>query len=72
MKLEFITKPLRQLQTFVSLRAGRLDRAYTAITILQKYNRIHNDLEAYLWEVAEWGSGIRKDKPNPKDYGVGE
>ena len=28
--------------------------------------------EEYLWEVAEWGSGIREDKPNPQDYGIEE
>lgn len=47
-----------------------LERARAALGILQKYNPLHNDLEAYLLEVGEWGLGQRDDKPDPKNFGV--
>ena len=41
-----------------------------ALEILQKYNRIRNDTEAYLYTVAEWGLGICEKRPIPGDYGI--
>ena len=35
-------------------------RAYEALREINKYNRIHNDLEAYLFDLAEWGMGDEK------------
>lgn len=43
--------------------------AIEALQIINKYNPIHNDLEAYLDLVAEWGMG-KGPKPNPKDFGI--
>lgn len=60
-----------QLDPIVSLRDG-LTNAREALEEIQKYNRIGNDLDAYLYELTEWALGKQKDKPNPKDYGVGE
>ena len=59
------------LETIVSLRDG-LTKACEAILIIEKYNHINNDLQAYLHEIAEWGLGEKSEKPNPKDYGLGE
>jgi len=42
-----------------------------ALEILKKYNRLRNDLEAYLYYVIEWALG-EGPKPNPKDYGIEE
>jgi hypothetical protein len=41
-----------------------------ALEEIKKYNRLRNDLDAYLYEVADWGLGIRKEPPNPEDYGI--
>ncbi len=35
------------------------------------YNRVNNDLEAYLSDLALWGMG-RMPKPDPKSYGIEE
>ena len=40
-----------------------------ALNILQRYNPLHHDLDAYLYEVILWAQG-RAPRPNPKDYGV--
>jgi hypothetical protein len=45
-------------------------RLVEAIGILRKFNPLHHDLDAYLFEVTEWALGKIKDKPNPKDYGI--
>lgn len=41
----------------------------TALLEIKNLNRINNDLEAYLYEVAKWGLG-ESEKPNPVDYGI--
>ena len=45
-------------------------RAIEALEEIKKRNRLRNDLDAYLYEVANWGLGIREDAPDPEDYGV--
>lgn len=45
-------------------------KAVNALKIIQEFNRLHNDKEAYLYEVAEWGLGARRTKPNPEDFGI--
>jgi len=49
----------------------RLDWACDAINILDRYNPLRNDLDAYLHEVAQWGLG-RRLKPKPEDFGIEE
>lgn len=46
---------------------GRLEYA---VEEHRKYNHIHNDLEAYLWEVIEYATGKTQEKPNRDDYGL--
>ena len=41
-----------------------------ALKEIQKYNNLHNDLDTYLFEIAEWGLGIRVIKPSPVDYSL--
>lgn len=47
-----------------------LNKAYEALRELKKYNPLHNDTEAYLFEVAKWGLMERPKRPDPKDYGL--
>lgn len=59
-------------KTFIELEktAKDFDNMEEALNIHQEYNNIGNDLKAYLWEIAEWGLGNKKEKPNPEDYGL--
>lgn len=45
------------------------NREKEALEILKKFNRLRNDLDAYLYEVIEWGLGMAS-KPDPKRFGV--
>ena len=45
-------------------------KATTALEEIQNYNGLRNDLDAYLYEIAEWGLGLREYAPNPDDYGL--
>ena len=51
-------------QPNLDLCQQRIARAAT------EYNHIHNDLEAYLFHVAEWGLGTRGERPDPKSFGL--
>jgi len=44
--------------------------AVYALETIQHYNRVHNDLEAYLYDLAEWGMGKTDTKPDPGSYGL--
>ena len=46
----------------------RWDNATTALKEIQKRNRLRNDLDAYLYEVVNYGLG-NQEKPDPADYG---
>jgi hypothetical protein len=46
------------------------DRAIEALNIIERYNPLRNDLDAYLLEVCKYGLGLREDLPEPKDYGL--
>ena len=50
--------------------AIKLERLEFALNKYQQYNRLRNDLDAYLDSLARWAMGIDKNKPNPSDYGV--
>ena len=52
--------------------AQRIQRITDALNEYQKYNNIHNDLEAYLNVVGEWAlNGVENDKrPDPSNYGL--
>ena len=47
-----------------------LFNAYIAIEEINKFNCIHNDLEAYLYDLASWGIGEIKTRPNPEGFGL--
>lgn len=42
-----------------------------ALEILKKYNRLRNDLDAYLYDVIEWALE-GKLKPDPKNFEIKE
>ena len=48
------------------------EKAIEALQILKRYNRLRNDLEAYLFEIINYGLNFRSEKPNPNDYGIEE
>ncbi|MCK5347542.1 MAG: hypothetical protein KAR20_29235 [Candidatus Heimdallarchaeota archaeon] len=43
-------------------------RAIEALKIIKDHNRLKNDIDAYLHEVALWGLGLREEMPNMEDY----
>lgn len=45
-----------------------LTKAYQALIIIRKFNRLKHDTDAYLYEVTQWGLGEREDKPKLEDY----
>ena len=47
-----------------------LVRAYAALEEINRYNCIHNDSEAYLFDVAEWGMGQSAKLPSAVDFGL--
>jgi hypothetical protein len=53
----------------VALQA-KVARLRAALLILQDYNPLHNDLDAYLIEVADWGLGERDTPPDPEAFGL--
>ena len=58
------------MSTPVSDIVDDLNKAYAALKELNARNPLHNDLEAYLFDVAEWGLGQRDERPDPAFYGL--
>ena len=52
------------------LNEDALERTYTALAEINKHNPIHNDLEAYLFDLAEWGMYKSEKRPLPKSFGL--
>ena len=50
-------------------RFSAKSRARSALIEINKFNRINDDIEAYLFNIAKWGLG-EAEKPDPKDYGI--
>lgn len=50
-------------------KAQLLD-AHKALEEIKKFNRVGNDLDAYLLEVAKFGLGLNETMPEPSDYGL--
>lgn len=49
-----------------------MDKRDEALKIIQAFNGMRNDLDAYLYDIAEWGLGKRKDKPKKEDFGLAQ
>jgi len=57
-------------QTKETVLMTKEEKMEEALRILQLYNPIRNDRDAYLFYVTEWALEERKDKPNPKHFGL--
>lgn len=57
-------------KTFVELEktAKDFDNMEEALKILQSLNPIKNYVDAYLYDIAEWGLGNMEQKPDPSEY----
>ncbi len=49
-----------------------VERLMDALSVIHSHNLRHNDLEAYLYDMGEWGLGRLDERPNPADYGQAE
>lgn len=47
-----------------------MENRFEALKTLLQKNPLRNDLDAYLYEIANWGLGLRKDKPEKEDYAI--
>lgn len=47
-----------------------VEKLKIALAEIRSYNHIRNDLEAYLYQLANWGMEDVKDRPVPSDYGL--
>lgn len=49
-----------------------IERLEETVKTCLEFNRLKNDTDAYLHELCEWALGNVEERPDPKDYGVGE
>lgn len=54
----------------IDIKRDPMDKLEIALREYQKYNRIRNDLDAYLFYLGEWALGESDEKPKPEDYDV--
>ena len=68
------TIELAQMHSEMVGETGKLARAYLraceALKEINRYNHINNDLQAYLFAIAEWGISGDIDRPQPDSYGI--
>lgn len=50
-------------------QANREDLYQEVITELKRYNKLHNDLDAYLFQLCEYALG-QDEKPIKEDFGL--
>ena len=49
----------------------KIDKLIEALKAYQEYNKIRNDLDAYLYAMGEWALGPGGlTKPQKEDYGI--
>ena len=58
------------LKPVVFMRVGDLLKLREALTEIKKFNPLRNDLDGYLFAMAEWGLGEIEDKPLRKSFGL--
>ena len=59
----------KAIETMLKARIDN-EKLTEALKEYNRFNRIHNDLEAYLFELGQWALGEVEDKPNRQDYGI--
>ena len=47
-------------------------RAREALREINRHNRLNNDLDAYLFDLAEWGIGETDERPKLESFGLSE
>jgi hypothetical protein len=53
----------------IEFKCFKCSRSREALEVIQRYNHVNNDLQAYLYEVGKYGLGERDDMPKSEDYG---
>jgi hypothetical protein len=53
---------------FCKLLEMRNDKLTLALKEIQRHNQLKNDIDSYLYEVAEWGLGNKDEYPNINNY----
>ena len=46
------------------------ENAISALVELRARNPLRNDLDAYKYDLIEWGLGIESKRPIPADFGL--
>ncbi len=46
----------------------KTEKAIEALEEVKRFIKLTNDFDAYLYEVVNWGLGIRATAPDPDDY----
>lgn len=70
-QIEYLKIKLSEKNTQLKAVKKFLSNAKEALVLIDKYNPLRHDLDAYLLDVNEWGQG-KGPKPNPKDFGIDE
>jgi hypothetical protein len=65
-----VVSGLSELASAPSLETTPLEKAQAALREIMRFNHLNTDLDAYLFEMAEWGMEIVEDRPRPESYGV--
>ena len=47
-----------------------IDDLIKSLKEYQRFNRLHNDTDAYLYALGEYALGQSEEKPNADDYGI--
>ena len=50
--------------------ADKIKRMTNALEIIQEFNNLRNDTDAYLHSVIEYALGDIDEEPKPEDYGL--
>jgi hypothetical protein len=68
---EWMDKMTKQTiaETEIELKI-QLAQARAALSELKQANRLRGDRDTYLFELAEWGLGIRETRPDIDYYGI--
>lgn len=64
-KVKSLTARVKELETAA-------DRARIALEETNRFNNLGNDLDAYLFAMAEWGMEKLDIQPNPENYGLSQ
>ena len=52
------------------ITTNKMLKAQEALKEIKAFNRLRNDLDAYLYDLAEWGIGESISKPDRASFGI--